>query len=56
MWFGHFLLSLSFRTPNASHTPCSKFEQMMEDIEIVNSELELGGISKKPTIICNVDE
>lgn len=42
--------------PHASHTTGS-FEQIMEDIEIVNLELELGGISKKPTIyVLNVDE
>ena len=42
--------------PHPSHEPGSK-EQVLEDIEIVNLELELGGISQKPTIyILNVEE
>src|SRR4030067_3775600 len=41
---------------HASHEPGS-IEQILEDIEIVNIELELGGISKKPTIyVLNSDE
>jgi len=39
-----------------SHEP-GTLEQIKEDIEIVNLELELGGISKKPVIyVLNVDE
>ena len=39
-----------------SHEPGS-LEQILDDIEIVNIELELGGINKKPTIyVLNCDE
>jgi len=39
-----------------AHQPGS-LKQIMEDIEIVNLELELGGISQKPTIyVLNVEE
>src|SRR3989338_8806099 len=42
--------------PHASYEPGSK-EQVLEDIEIVNLELELGEISQKPTIyVLNVEE
>jgi small GTP-binding protein len=42
--------------PHNTHEPGS-LEQILEDIEIVNLELELGEIEKKPTIyILNVDE
>lgn len=42
--------------PHASYEPGSK-EQILEDIEIVNLELELGEISRKPTIyVLNVEE
>ena len=39
-----------------SHEPGS-LEQVLDDIEIVNIELELGGVEKKPTIyVLNTDE
>ena len=42
--------------PHATYEPGSK-EQVLEDIEIVNLELELGEISRKPTIyVLNVEE
>lgn len=42
--------------PHASHEPGTT-EQVLEDIEIVNLELELGEIANKPTIyILNTDE
>jgi small GTP-binding protein len=41
---------------HATHEPGS-VEQILEDIEVVNIELELGGISAKPVIyVLNVDE
>src|SRR4030067_381691 len=41
---------------HTSHEPGS-IEQILEDIEVVNIELELGGIGKKPTIyVLNCDE
>lgn len=51
----------AFEDPNVSHqhpihTPGS-LEQIIEDIKIVNLELELGEIGKKPTIfVINADE
>ncbi|OGM08641.1 hypothetical protein A2159_03815 [Candidatus Woesebacteria bacterium RBG_13_34_9] len=42
--------------PSPSYNPGSS-EQIMEDIELVNLELELGGIEKKPMVyILNIDE
>ena len=42
--------------PHATYEPGS-IEQVLEDIEIVNLELELGEISRKPTIyVLNVEE
>src|SRR3972149_6922473 len=42
--------------PHTSH-PVGSEQQVLEDIELVNLELELGGIEKKPTIyLLNVDE
>ena len=42
--------------PHTSH-PVGSEHQILEDIELVNLELELGGIEKKPTIyVLNVDE
>ncbi|OGM27303.1 hypothetical protein A2962_01990 [Candidatus Woesebacteria bacterium RIFCSPLOWO2_01_FULL_39_61] len=42
--------------PHPSHTPGTN-EQVIEDIELVNLELELGGVEKKPTIyVLNIDE
>lgn len=51
----------AFKDPKVSHQhpthePGSE-KQVLEDIEIVNLELELGGIEKKPTIyVLNIDE
>ncbi len=50
-----------FTNPEVSHQNPSfqpnSLEQVLEDIEIVNLELELGGIKDKPTIyVLNVDE
>jgi small GTP-binding protein len=51
----------AFRDPQVTHKHPSQepgsLEQILEDIEIVNLELELGGIEKRPTIyILNIDE
>ena len=46
----------SLSHPHPSHEPGS-IGQILEDIEIVNLELELGGISQKPSIyVLNVEE
>ncbi len=51
----------AFSDPNVSHQHAGhepgSLKQILEDIEIVNLELELGGIEKKPTIyVLNTDE
>lgn len=51
----------AFKDPRVSHQHPShepgSLEQILEDIEIVNLELELGGIEKRPTIyVLNTDE
>lgn len=47
---------LKISHPHPSHAPGTS-EQVLEDIELVNLELDLAGIEKKPTIyVLNIDE
>src|SRR3972149_9523423 len=51
----------AFKDPNVSHQHAThepgSLEQILEDIGIVNVELELGGITAKPTIyVLNISE